>query len=228
MGLRMRKSITICKGVRVNFGKTGTSLSFGTRGLRQTIHSSGRVTSSIGIPGTGLSYVTTSGGNKRSRSVNALQAKQIRQQEKYNELKNNQLLVEQYNNFVKSLKSIHIYCDNTIDWVHINSICEPFNPNEIGPKQVLAIQLLDNFKPNFFQRIFKKLEAKKRAELSANIEKATEEDKSAYDEWKELNILSSRILMGDIDAYFEVIDEMNPLNDLLEYGSDFEFGANNA
>jgi len=29
MGLRMRKSITICKGVRLNFGKTGTSLSLG-------------------------------------------------------------------------------------------------------------------------------------------------------------------------------------------------------
>jgi hypothetical protein len=28
MGLRMRKSITICKGVRLNFGKSGTSLSF--------------------------------------------------------------------------------------------------------------------------------------------------------------------------------------------------------
>ena len=51
MGLRMRKSITICKGVRLNFGKSGTSLSFGTRGLRQTIHSSGRLTTSMGIQG---------------------------------------------------------------------------------------------------------------------------------------------------------------------------------
>lgn len=65
MGLRIRKSITICKGVRLNLGKSGASVSFGTKGLRQMIHTSGRRTTTVGIPGTGISYVTTSGGSKR-------------------------------------------------------------------------------------------------------------------------------------------------------------------
>ena len=55
MGLRFRKSIRICKGMKLNFGKTGVGVSFGTRGLHYTVHSSGRRTASVGIPGTGIS-----------------------------------------------------------------------------------------------------------------------------------------------------------------------------
>ena len=33
MGLRFRKSIRICKGMKLNFEKTGVGVSFGTRGL---------------------------------------------------------------------------------------------------------------------------------------------------------------------------------------------------
>ena len=64
MGLRFRKSITLCKGVRLNIGKTGVSLSAGVPGFRKTIHSSGRVTTSVGIPGTGIYYVDTKNPKK--------------------------------------------------------------------------------------------------------------------------------------------------------------------
>ena len=62
MGLRFRKSVKICKGVRVNFGKTGASLSVGTKGGRYTMHTSGKKTVSVGIPGSGLYYTQSSGG----------------------------------------------------------------------------------------------------------------------------------------------------------------------
>ena len=59
MGLRFRKSISIIPGVKLNFGKTGMSVSTGVPGFRKTFHTSGRVTTSVGIPGTGLYYVDT-------------------------------------------------------------------------------------------------------------------------------------------------------------------------
>lgn len=59
MGLRFRKSITLLPGVKLNIGTTGVSVSTGVRGFRKTFHSSGRVTTSVGLPGTGLSYVTS-------------------------------------------------------------------------------------------------------------------------------------------------------------------------
>lgn len=68
MGLRYRKSITLLPGVRLNIGTTGVSISTGVRGFRKTFHSSGRVTTSVGLPGTGLSYVTSKkvGGSRKT------------------------------------------------------------------------------------------------------------------------------------------------------------------
>ena len=62
MGLRFRKSIKIAPGVKMNIGKKSVGISVGTKGARMSINSSGRRTTSIGVPGTGLSYVKSSGG----------------------------------------------------------------------------------------------------------------------------------------------------------------------
>lgn len=66
MGFRFRKSFKIAPGVRVNFGKKSSSISFGRKGARHTISSTGRRTTTIGIPGTGLSYTSTSKKKKKS------------------------------------------------------------------------------------------------------------------------------------------------------------------
>ena len=65
MGWRYRKSVTLFPGVRVNFGLRSSSISIGGRGFRTTYSSTGRVTHSVGIPGTGLSYVTSSSNSSR-------------------------------------------------------------------------------------------------------------------------------------------------------------------
>lgn len=66
MGFRARKSISIAKGVRLNISKTGVGISVGTKGLRHSVHSSGRRTRSVGIPGTGIGWVSSSSGSKRT------------------------------------------------------------------------------------------------------------------------------------------------------------------
>lgn len=68
MGLRFRKSVKIAPGVRVNFSKKGVGMSMGTKGARYSVHSSGRRTTSFGIPGTGLSYVSSKGGGRKKSS----------------------------------------------------------------------------------------------------------------------------------------------------------------
>lgn len=65
MGLNFRKSFKIAPGIKMNIGKKGVGLSFGTKGARYSINSSGRRTKTIGIPGTGISYSTTSTKSKR-------------------------------------------------------------------------------------------------------------------------------------------------------------------
>ena len=60
MGFRVRKSIKIMPGVRMTVTPRGVSTSVGVRGAHVSVHSSGRVTRSASIPGTGISYRTTS------------------------------------------------------------------------------------------------------------------------------------------------------------------------
>lgn len=56
MGFRARKSINLGGGVRLTASKSGLGLSAGTRGARYSVHSSGRRTASVGVPGTGVGY----------------------------------------------------------------------------------------------------------------------------------------------------------------------------
>ena len=65
MGLRIRKSIKIAPGVRLNFGKKGISTSIGKRGAGITIGPTG-TTAHVGIPGTGISCVKKVGTTKKS------------------------------------------------------------------------------------------------------------------------------------------------------------------
>jgi Flp pilus assembly protein TadB len=68
MGTRFRKSVKLAPGVRVNFGKKSSSISFGGKGARYTVSTTGRKTSTVGVPGTGLSYVHTSGSKHKEVS----------------------------------------------------------------------------------------------------------------------------------------------------------------
>jgi tetratricopeptide (TPR) repeat protein len=70
VGFRFRRSIRLGPGVRLNLSKSGIGVSTGIRGLHYSVHSSGRRTLSTGIPGTGMSYVTTlSRGRSRSTTT---------------------------------------------------------------------------------------------------------------------------------------------------------------
>ena len=55
MGFRFRRGISLARGVRINLGKNGASLSFGTRGLSVNVGRKG-IRTTGGIPGTGVSY----------------------------------------------------------------------------------------------------------------------------------------------------------------------------
>jgi tetratricopeptide (TPR) repeat protein len=61
--MRFRKSIKIAPGVRVNVGKKSVGVSAGVRGARYSVSSSGRRTQTVGIPGTGISHVSTKGSS---------------------------------------------------------------------------------------------------------------------------------------------------------------------
>lgn len=70
MGFRVRKSIQIIPGVRMNISRSGVGYSVGGKGMRVTRQANGRVTRTVGIPGTGVSHQSTLRSATSSRSGN--------------------------------------------------------------------------------------------------------------------------------------------------------------
>ncbi len=66
--LRFRRSVRLAPGLRLNFNKRSVGISTGVPGARYSVNSDGRRTRSVGIPGTGLSYRSQTGGGRRYAS----------------------------------------------------------------------------------------------------------------------------------------------------------------
>lgn len=190
MGLRFRKSISILPGVKLNFGKSGMSVSTSVPGFRKTFHTSGRVTTSVGIPGTGLSYVTPENKNRTSRN----QRRTRNETPTYYEPTPEPVAMYEYDDteintetsftepITKTVTNtvatdIHKITDDVIDWTEV--MVNPCPPD----------------------------------------------DSYDADLWKYFHNVSTKVLSGDIDTYLQVINDINPLNDLLAYGTGFEFGT---
>lgn len=125
MGLRFRKSISILPGVKLNLGTKGASVSLGKRGMHYTMHTSGRKTVSVGLPGTGLSYVKTLDTGKKSGKKSTKPLTGYRDG-KSSSLSGNTLIAQEtaaaqeevarYTAYVDNLKSLHKTCDTPVDW----------------------------------------------------------------------------------------------------------------
>ena len=192
MGLRFRKTISLLPGVRLNVSKSGVGISAGVPGLRGSINTSGRVTGTASIPGTGLSYVKTKQlGSKSKKSKSTKTAKGSKSTDT-KEKKNLKESAAPKSKKTMSAQASSIQIDeNTIKSIH--SVSDTAN----------------------------------------NWEKLAESDSPAaftYDEttWEYLHSTAPLILKGDIDAYLQVIADVNPLDDLLCYGSDFQFGTDSS
>ncbi|MCM3567774.1 DUF4236 domain-containing protein [Neobacillus mesonae] len=229
MGFRFRKSIKIAPGIRMNVGKKSVGLSVGVPGLRYTINSSGKRTTSVGIPGSGLYYTTSSGS--KSYKTPAYQrrnelAKQQREWQKLQEAEQARLQVELYKNRLEQIRSIHHESDDPINWQEVYHRDPPFRPGEDGPSTIAARQQLEAYQPGVMDKLFNR-DDQKRQKLYEEIEKAREQDTSLLKGFSHMHEIAGRMLNRDIDTYLEVIEEFNPLDDLVDFGSSFEFGTDN-
>ncbi len=64
MGLKFRKSIKLGKNVKLNINTNSASVTIGGKGVHHTISTNGTAKTTVGIPGTGISYTTTTGKKK--------------------------------------------------------------------------------------------------------------------------------------------------------------------
>ena len=199
MGLNFRKSISLGKGLKLNLSKSGPSVSFGKSGFRQSVNLKGQARTTVGIPGTGIYY--TKNTNVKN-VVGALTGKK------------------------DDAKGKKAAGKGAAETKAASGKAAPAKAAKAAPAA-----------PAVNEELIAKSKARVE-EFAAGIEalKSVHKQSDGYIDWeavangavgqyKELQPFAQSVLAGDIDAYFKVIAEVGPFDDLLEYGSGFEVGT---
>ena len=208
MGLRFRKSVTLCKGVKLNFGKTGMSVSIGGKGYHKTINTKGQVTTSVGIPGSGIYYTDTKrlGGNRQANTQRNIQNQYynqntIRESQPIQEYEINDSIASYLNSQEQNINS---------EFVKNEVIQEPEERtyNETETMGNVTKLISEDEIRNLY------LKSDEPVDWTELLVSTTADDVfMKQDKWIFLKAISHKILSGDIDAYLETIEKMRPVDD---------------
>lgn len=236
MGLRFRRSVTLCKGVKLNFGKTGMSVSLGGKGYRKTFHQNGNVTTSVGVPGTGIYWTDTKRPNKNTqkseRNVD-YEADNQRNADVTSSARN-----EQHNTNTSGEWIEHSVISNQngvaeeLEYCMDEALAAYFSGENVVVPSSSNVSMQKDFESAKFNveeiyGIYKSVDT----EVDwTEILVSTSEDEVYLerDVWKFFKSIASKILKGDVDAYLDVIEYAKPLDDLLDFGGEFEFGTDSS
>ena len=211
MGLNFRKSISLGKGLKLNLSKSGPSVSFGKSGFRQSVNLKGQARTTVGIPGTGIYYT------KNTNVKNVVSGLTGKAQEAKNKKAAGKAAAEP--KAAKAPKATKAAAAGVAAGAGAGAAAAAAKP-AVNEELIAASKA--------------KLE-----EFAAGIDalKSVHKQSDGYIDWeaiangavsgqlKELQPFAQSVLAGDIDAYFKVIAEVGPFDDLLEYGSGFEVGT---
>ncbi len=224
MGLRFRKSISLGKGIRLNVGKTGVSVSAGIPGFRKTIHSSGRVTTTVGVPGSGLYYVDTDHIGKKKRQ-------QTKSQGYTTQTPVYQSAPVQPNTPIGSTRTpagsfSHIRNESantnqiTLDQTTMHPAYIPpvVSHSEIVTLETPAIQ--EPIRQPSFRELLENCDLPiSWIDVLSNHEPL--DDNYDANTWDYLHSKALSVFEGDAEVMLRIIDEVSPFDDLNMYASDF-------
>ena len=210
MGLRFRKSVTILPGVKLNFGKTGASVSVGTKGVHANIHTSGKLTGTVSLPGTGISYqksknIKTIAKDAKKASEKKKAAKAAKAEEEAAAAAEEAAVAAAAEQVEAALPAPETAAEQTAAAEET-----AFRPAQLTEDALRGIHKAFDDTVDW-------------VEVS---ESETPPDESYNAEmWAYYHDMSPAVLDGDIDAYLQVIDDVRPLDDLLDFGGQFQFGT---
>lgn len=146
--------------------------------------------------------------------------------------------VDVYENYIERLIGLHKESRGYINWENIVNIDPPVKPIRNSINENKAREKWESYKPGFFDRLFKWQE-KRKNKLFDNIgqekimdDKVFKEKWGKYErdyaEWKESKEFAVQILDGNLNAYRQALEELNPLTEIIdELGSDLSFAIPN-
>jgi len=137
---------------------------------------------------------------------------------KRNALRAAQLEVEEYENQIEVVTSVHKQCGPTWDWEAVlagkSKIVSP--PSPVAAATAEAD--LGNYVPGFFAKLFG-TDKKKRKALAEVAEAARQEYKWAVAGWEKLTSIAEGIVAKNHDLYVEAIGFVDPFGEIGELGS---------
>lgn len=220
MGLRFRKSVKICDGLKLNFGKNGMSMTVGSGPLKKTFNTNGNVTTTVGIPGTGIYWTETerrgSRSSRRTPTPQQMSSTRLSQRSDY------QVAPAVNDYFAQSDiddESGVVTASPTYDTVsHRNDISQVTTVDSTAPAEI------EGLSAEAIKRIYLYEDAT--IDWTEIIAGATADD-LLMDQTVHAYCaqMAPKVLCGDVDAYLEVIERMRPVDDLALYSGDFEFGT---
>lgn len=174
--------------------------------------------------------------NAAERESKSKQRELERRRKEYNkmvELDRAQYEVEQFENYLERVISIHLENSSQIDWKEIANKSKPKEPEFTDKFERKAQKELDTYKSGFFDNLLNRTEKKRRG-LSLAVEKARKNDEKYYEQlresyeqelvdWKDSKQFAERIIEADQDAWAEAIKELAPFSEISELGANLSF-----
>jgi len=145
------------------------------------------------------------------------------------------LEVEEHENYVERLITLHKEVGQRMDWAALAKEEEPAAPIRSQVAEEAARTALASYRPSLLDRLLGRSE-KRRATLEEALEQAPVEDQEAHErlvqrweakhaEWRESTDLAAQVLEGDTTALATVVRELRPCAEIAELGSRLEFHA---
>jgi hypothetical protein len=137
-------------------------------------------------------------------------------------LKQSEYEFEEYENYIKTILSIHKKNADLVEWDAIAQSTKPSQP-------IKKYKNEEQFKVGFFSKLLGK-EEQQREEAKLKDEQVYQREIDEWEkqctEWEYEQNFATKLLSGDLEVKLEIIKELNPFSDIQELGSSLKFKIN--
>lgn len=159
--------------------------------------------------------------------------RQRREYEKLAALERARLEVEEYENYVERLQTLHLDGASAVEWERFVSAKEPCPPIRTSSAEEAAVAKQEEYRPTLIAKLLGR-DAKKRAALEEAVRNAPAEDELAYQhavhdfekqhqDWADARQFAERVLGLEAEALLDAVRELHPFTEAAELGSSLEF-----
>lgn len=141
--------------------------------------------------------------------------------------------VEEFNERLENLVSVHHDCGEEFDWEEIYQTSPPEPPEKASQRENQASAELAQYTPSLMDKMMGRVETRQK-QLEQAVAIAQQADDQDYqnryqtylqehEAWVQSHQLAEAILRGDTQAYLDAIEDLQPFAEMIELGCRFNY-----